>query len=1013
MYATFYFFCLMYCFLGVKIAADIFMSAIELITSQRIRVRSSVDSSREVTVKVWNDTVANLTLLALGSSAPEIMLAVVETVGNDFHAGDLGPSTIVGSAAFNLLVIVAVCILSVPSPQLRLIKDTGVYHCTILFQSFAYIWLYIIVSVISPEIIDIWEAVFTWAMMPVLVIVCFLVDKNGTCCEGTSADTAKSSDHHSLDDSKHGLTKAEQYTSKRTWTGPRVSTVLKRRETAERKLLDRLESKQDATAMQDANLYPSSSATSQSPDLCVMDSMGQPLVSESGVLSFENDVMMVGAGSETIQVQVPVHRRNTWHGPVTCKYKTMAFGSVPGFDYLHREGNLIFDEGESRALIDLTVLPKRVGERDGCFQLVLEEISEGGMFNPSHDGGEESEVLTVYLVNEQAPSKGREMIDWDRIYMISYQWLDQIKDAVFCAEEEDEDEASEEEDCILLEQSPSFLLNFYSKAFVVAEYPWRVAMAVVSPPAMLGGGWPLFVVALGLIAGITVFIKDFAVFFGCCADLKDSITAITVVALGTSLPDMFASMTSAGKDETADASIVNVTGSNAVNVFMGIGVPWTLASVCWARRGRTAEWTNLYGNLDSLREVPIDTAVFVVNAPHMGTSVMVYMALSLLAVILLHWRRLTQGGELGGDVLAKSLSAVFMISLWLTYIGFSVLGKDGQMAAMVLLVACSVVVLCFGVWCCHFSKPDGDAKPRELIQVTVVSNDQTFCKQPPSSDGTGSLTSEAIADGHSSGARLSPRTSAVHRRASSLQKLGIPHAQDVPEAAEASQSAKPSSSSQESRLSNASAAYVKRYMSQEDSCIPQNLDGEHVGPSPSLPRDSNSGSCDLVDASQPEASVEEVPADSEGTGDRHWPDDSVAPRATYDIPCVKNKKKKQQRRTREQLLHSAAPVDEAKQEPTVDLDRKSHKPGKKTQKKKVTRSTHKAEDNAGHEVGDKGLHGGQSDDAIASGKAEGKANAADVEDVDFCGDEPAAEPAPEGGGTPRASRIGNPAFDRA
>jgi solute carrier family 8 (sodium/calcium exchanger) len=31
-------------------------------------------------VPVWNATVANLTLMALGSSAPEILLSVVETV---------------------------------------------------------------------------------------------------------------------------------------------------------------------------------------------------------------------------------------------------------------------------------------------------------------------------------------------------------------------------------------------------------------------------------------------------------------------------------------------------------------------------------------------------------------------------------------------------------------------------------------------------------------------------------------------------------------------------------------------------------------------------------------------------------------------------------------------------------------------------------------------------------------------------------------------------------------------
>jgi Ca2+/Na+ antiporter len=65
-------------------------------------------------VPVWNATVANLTLMALGSSAPEILLSVIETVKDlDAIPGELGPSTIVGSAAFNLLVISAVSIVAV------------------------------------------------------------------------------------------------------------------------------------------------------------------------------------------------------------------------------------------------------------------------------------------------------------------------------------------------------------------------------------------------------------------------------------------------------------------------------------------------------------------------------------------------------------------------------------------------------------------------------------------------------------------------------------------------------------------------------------------------------------------------------------------------------------------------------------------------------------------------------------------------------------------------------------
>jgi solute carrier family 8 (sodium/calcium exchanger) len=58
------------------------MDSITVITSAK-RVASLRDSNGNVLnkeVDVWNPTVANLTLMALGSSAPEIMLNVIETV---------------------------------------------------------------------------------------------------------------------------------------------------------------------------------------------------------------------------------------------------------------------------------------------------------------------------------------------------------------------------------------------------------------------------------------------------------------------------------------------------------------------------------------------------------------------------------------------------------------------------------------------------------------------------------------------------------------------------------------------------------------------------------------------------------------------------------------------------------------------------------------------------------------------------------------------------------------------
>lgn len=55
--------------------------------------------------------------------------------------------------------------------------------------------------------------------------------------------------------------------------------------------------------------------------------------------------------------------------------------------------------------------------------------------------------------------------------------------------------------------------------------------------------------------------------------------AITFVALGTSLPDTFASKAAAVGERYADNAIGNVTGSNSVNVFLGLGLPWLIAAI--------------------------------------------------------------------------------------------------------------------------------------------------------------------------------------------------------------------------------------------------------------------------------------------------------------------------------------------------------------------------------------------------------------------------------------------------
>ncbi|XP_037947157.1 sodium/calcium exchanger 3-like [Teleopsis dalmanni] len=174
-----YFIAMVYLFIGVSIASDRFMAAIEVITSKEkeVVVKKKGGEKQIVVVRVWNETVANLTLMALGSSAPEILLSVIEMFAKKFEAGDLGPGTIVGSAAYNLFVIIALCIVVIPKGEVRKIKHLRVFFVTATWSIFAYIWLYLILAQITPGRVDVWEGLLTFMFFPATVLTAYIADR--------------------------------------------------------------------------------------------------------------------------------------------------------------------------------------------------------------------------------------------------------------------------------------------------------------------------------------------------------------------------------------------------------------------------------------------------------------------------------------------------------------------------------------------------------------------------------------------------------------------------------------------------------------------------------------------------------------------------------------------------------------------------------------------------------------------------------------------------------------------
>lgn len=186
-----YLIALFWTFIGIAKASDIFMLSIEQITAKKRKIVQWDTEKQEVTereVLIWNETVANLTLMALGSSAPEILIALIEAmtklpgdlaqVEQYKNEGNLGVFTIMGSASYNLLMISAICIVAPNLPETKKVSQFTVFLLTSGWSLWAYIWMLLVVKVISPNVVEIWEAMITLAFFPLMAITAYGQDNH-------------------------------------------------------------------------------------------------------------------------------------------------------------------------------------------------------------------------------------------------------------------------------------------------------------------------------------------------------------------------------------------------------------------------------------------------------------------------------------------------------------------------------------------------------------------------------------------------------------------------------------------------------------------------------------------------------------------------------------------------------------------------------------------------------------------------------------------------------------------
>ncbi len=85
-----------------------------------------------------------------------------------------------------------------------------------------------------------------------------------------------------------------------------------------------------------------------------------------------------------------------------------------------------------------------------------------------------------------------------------------------------------------------------------------------------------FFVSIAFVAIISYALAESAVAFAEAIHVPAVVVALTVLAAGTSVPDMFASIVVA-KQGRGDMAVANAVGSNIFDMLVGLGLPWLLA----------------------------------------------------------------------------------------------------------------------------------------------------------------------------------------------------------------------------------------------------------------------------------------------------------------------------------------------------------------------------------------------------------------------------------------------------
>lgn len=103
-----------------------------------------------------------------------------------------------------------------------------------------------------------------------------------------------------------------------------------------------------------------------------------------------------------------------------------------------------------------------------------------------------------------------------------------------------------------------------------------------------------FLVSVGLIGLISWYLVEYAIVFSDAVGIPPVVVALTILAGGTSIPDMIASIVVA-RQGRGEMAVANAIGSNIFDILIGLGIPWIIAIVVLGKEihvGTGGLWTS-------------------------------------------------------------------------------------------------------------------------------------------------------------------------------------------------------------------------------------------------------------------------------------------------------------------------------------------------------------------------------------------------------------------------------------